>query len=490
MKRMSCVALICAAVVVPGFARGQEQMLGVREGRGGIKGAVGMADVPEWVLNPPTAEDVVYSVGGAKEANEFLAILTAEERALQNLPRFPLVLQVDGGRFFGAEVEERYRAADGTWWVLMSMLIGTAAEEVEKDREAVRQTMVMNLLPDGQWEDVPEWVLNPPIAEDALYGIGGAHLADTPLAIQAAEDQARNFLRFRSYNLSYDWSGNRVVRREQTKDGTWWVLMSLPNATAAMETALEEAQRAQAKANARYAEFKAQQALEEMDRYLSKDLIKQGREHIDADEYDQAIECFNEAVEMYPDDASIYFYRALAYHYKEDYDRAIADYTEAIRINPDGAGAYNNRGNIYYDEEDYDRAIADYTEAIRIDPDDILAYNNRIRAYSKKGDYERVIADSSELIRIDPDDADAYNSRGWNYYLKGEYQQALEDANWSITIRPTHYALDTRASAYQGLGNLDEAIADWEASLRLNPDEASKVLYEERLKKARQARGQ
>jgi tetratricopeptide (TPR) repeat protein len=61
----------------------------------------------------------------------------------------------------------------------------------------------------------------------------------------------------------------------------------------------------------------------------------------------------------------------------KNYDEAINCYTEAIRLKPDYAEAYNNRGNAHKVKGDQDGAIADYTEAIRLKPDYYTAHFNR-----------------------------------------------------------------------------------------------------------------
>jgi len=46
--------------------------------------------------------------------------------------------------------------------------------------------------------------------------------------------------------------------------------------------------------------------------------------------------------------------------------------------------------------------------------------------------------------------------------------------------------LDTRDTAYLGLGDLNRAIADWEKAVRLAPDNAE---FREKLAKAQAAKG-
>ena len=77
---------------------------------------------------------------------------------------------------------------------------------------------------------------------------------------------------------------------------------------------------------------------------------------------------------------------------EKKYDLAIEQYNEAIRIDPDDtrthrslAIAHNNRAVTYSRMKQYDRALAHYTEAIRINPDYANAYHNLGAMYSKMG---------------------------------------------------------------------------------------------------------
>jgi cytochrome c-type biogenesis protein CcmH/NrfG len=55
-----------------------------------------------------------------------------------------------------------------------------------------------------------------------------------------------------------------------------------------------------------------------------------------------------------------------------------------------------------------------------------------------------------------------------------------------LRIRPNNAnMLDTRANAYYGLNDFDSAIADWEAVLKLDPDNAG---IRENLERARAAK--
>src|SRR6185503_11366801 len=64
-----------------------------------------------------------------------------------------------------------------------------------------------------------------------------------------------------------------------------------------------------------------------------------------------------------PDLAAAFRYRGIALAKSKQYELAIQDFDEAIRLNPNDAIAIYNRGNSYRDNGDDSRAIQDFTAA-------------------------------------------------------------------------------------------------------------------------------
>ena len=204
--------------------------------------------------------------------------------------------------------------------------------------------------------------------------------------------------------------------------------------------------------------------------YAYKVLFNRGVEYGNKGNYDQAIEDFNEALRIKPDDKVALYYRAGAYRFKGNYDRAIEDYNAALRIEPDYQDALRARGLAYVGKGNYDRAIEDYTAALRIKPD-LLALLFRGVAYYNKGNYDRAIEDYTAALRIKPDHQYALYWRGLAYVGKGNYDRAIEDYNAALRIKPDYLeALSYRGFAYAKKGNDDRAIEDYNAALRIKPD--------------------
>jgi tetratricopeptide (TPR) repeat protein len=122
---------------------------------------------------------------------------------------------------------------------------------------------------------------------------------------------------------------------------------------------------------------------------IAKAYFNLGTDHLQEEEYDEAIAVLNKALELNPKYAEAYLNRGIAYKHKNQHDQAISDYSRVLEIDPKDARAYCNRGNIHIEKGRYDQAISDYTHALRINPRDASIYYNRGIAYSLQRDDEK-----------------------------------------------------------------------------------------------------
>lgn len=79
-----------------------------------------------------------------------------------------------------------------------------------------------------------------------------------------------------------------------------------------------------------------------------------------------ALESYNRAVELNPDDATALVNRGLVKDELSDYDGAVADYSKAIELDFTLTEAYYNRANTYHNQKQYALAIEDYSLAIAL----------------------------------------------------------------------------------------------------------------------------
>ena len=172
-------------------------------------------------------------------------------------------------------------------------------------------------------------------------------------------------------------------------------------------------------------------------------------------------------------DAEEYFRRGVEAHQRGDFDLAVQDYDEAIALKPDNAEAYCNRGVTYGEKGDFDLAVQDFDKAIALKPDHAQAYNNRGVAYAEKGEFARAIQDYDKAIGLKPDLAETYDNRGVAYAKKGEFARAIQDFDKTIDLKPDDAeAYNNRGYAYRKKGDLDRATQDYKKAIDLKPDDA------------------
>lgn len=197
--------------------------------------------------------------------------------------------------------------------------------------------------------------------------------------------------------------------------------------------------------------------------------IKLSDEYFERGDSSAAITNYNQDLKLQPHEAEIYYKRGLARSEIGDYERAIADYTQAIQMNLNYAKAYNQRGLARYQLGDYEAAIEDYNQAIRINPYVAIVYINRADARSHIGDNQGAIEDYTQAIKINPNYATSDKHQGMAHYLIKEQPKV------SQTIKiPLHDAVayTNRGNSCLELGDYDEAIADYNQAMQINPNYA------------------
>jgi lipoprotein NlpI len=133
-----------------------------------------------------------------------------------------------------------------------------------------------------------------------------------------------------------------------------------------------------------------------------------------------------------------FYSRGNAYYEKENYDQAIQDYNQAVRLNPSQASAFSNRGVAYASKGDYDSAIENYDEAIRLNPNHADALYNRGNAYKHNKDYDRAILDYDQVIRLNPNHDGAYSNRGLVRFYGGQFSAAVPDLSRAVGFAPNN----------------------------------------------------
>lgn len=193
-------------------------------------------------------------------------------------------------------------------------------------------------------------------------------------------------------------------------------------------------------------------------------------------ELDRAFADFTAAIEIDPRNAFAYSRRAAIHAQRQEFERALADAEEAVRLNPKMAHGFAVRGGLRAIKGELDTALSDLDESIRLDASDPIAYSNRGRARFLKGDYDGAVSDYTQAVSLKADHADAYLGRAESWFKKGDHANAITNLGEYLRLRPKS------APAYSQRGwlrldtNLDDALADFNAALRLDPRHAGALI--------------
>ena len=169
--------------------------------------------------------------------------------------------------------------------------------------------------------------------------------------------------------------------------------------------------------------------------------------------------------------ATAYKNRGNAYDDKGEYDRALEDYEQALAINPQDADVFNSRGTTYTALGRYERAIQDFDQAIKLNPASPMAFSNRCFAKALLGQLEQGLADCNEALRVKPRNPGALAARGLVYLKLKRYDAAVADYNAELQILPGDpYSLFGRGMAKYLKGDLRGGDGDMVAAQSIKPD--------------------
>jgi TonB family protein len=118
--------------------------------------------------------------------------------------------------------------------------------------------------------------------------------------------------------------------------------------------------------------------------------------------YDEAISCFNKAIQLMPSNIHFLLGRGRTYFLNGKNSEAMADFNRAIELEPNYAYAYLGRGAVYMKDDKLDKAIIEFSMATQINPDFAEAYLYRGVAFEKSGEINMADLDKKRAKELKP----------------------------------------------------------------------------------------
>ena len=159
----------------------------------------------------------------------------------------------------------------------------------------------------------------------------------------------------------------------------------------------------------------------------------------------------------------------LSFQYIKKWQSSILLFTDIVQKNPQSAFGYNALGKVESTSGDSLKALNSFSKAIRLDSTITEAYFCRGNIYFAKKMYDLAAKDYLKTESLKPDYRDNLNNLAFLYSETGKMDEAILYYSKAISIQPTIYLYQRRATCYTYLKKYAEALEDYNAAIKINP---------------------
>jgi tetratricopeptide (TPR) repeat protein len=137
--------------------------------------------------------------------------------------------------------------------------------------------------------------------------------------------------------------------------------------------------------------------------FTANDYVEQGKALYFENRYEEAIACYDKALQTEPENAKAWFSRGAALVKLQKWEEALVAYDRAIAIKSDFPEAWFGRGTVLTKQSNLQAAIAAFDQAIQINPELVLAWFGKARCYALQNQPEPALENLQQAIRLSPD---------------------------------------------------------------------------------------
>lgn len=199
-------------------------------------------------------------------------------------------------------------------------------------------------------------------------------------------------------------------------------------------------------------------------------MLKLAELHLYVRKHQESINYINLALKVDQYNSKAYFMKGMNYKETGDTALAISSMETAVEQDPQYYAAYVQLG-ILHAAKKSPLAESYYNNALRIKPKSVEVLYNRAKFYQDMANWNAAIQAYSELLKVEPSYKYAHFNLGVIHLVNLKvYEQALIHFNDAIRFDPEYKeAYYGRGTAYQSMGDVQKAAADYRSALRIDP---------------------
>lgn len=210
---------------------------------------------------------------------------------------------------------------------------------------------------------------------------------------------------------------------------------------------------------------------------LAEAYLKRGRARANLNQLEAALQDFNKAIQLDPQSSQAYSARAKFYTVSRRFPEAQSDYAQALKRNPKLVDAYTYRGAMYLMWRKPQEALKDLNQALQLEPRNLGALEARAALYFEQlKNPTLALADLNQILALPQlpafNQARAFNLMGMSQLNLKHYPEAISALEKAIKLNPQAVeVVNNLGLVYEAMGQRDKARQQYEASVKLEPNE-------------------
>jgi tetratricopeptide (TPR) repeat protein len=191
---------------------------------------------------------------------------------------------------------------------------------------------------------------------------------------------------------------------------------------------------------------------------------------------DSVIVHAEQALELFPNQAMIYYFNGIAYSKKKNFREAARNLEQAKRLssnNPDLLGEIHGMlGDAYYALKEFDKSDKAYDDALALNPNNDYVLNNYSYYLAlRKTNLEKAERMAAVAVKNHGDNNAFIDTYAWVLYQEGKYKEAKKviervfPGGKASAVNYEHYG----DILYQ-LGEIEDAVTQWQKAKSLHGD--------------------
>ena len=189
--------------------------------------------------------------------------------------------------------------------------------------------------------------------------------------------------------------------------------------------------------------------------------------------YNQAIDNAKNILKNFPAAADVWNVLGISAVRIKRLDEAIEAFNQIIELRPNDSTGYINLGNIHAELNNFDSALDSYAQALSIKSDDPMTHFNKGRVLRQLGKFQQALDSYHRAIVLNPKHTDAFINIGAIWMLMDNALEAKQAFQKAISVDP-HSAIAHKnlGVAFMAEGNILDSIFSFQRAVQLRPDYA------------------